>query len=110
MAVFGALANGEFAVPTDARLYLPKEWTDDPKRCEKAGVPEDQRRFRTKPELALEIVRHARENGLRFGWVGADAAYGKGPGFCSALDEMGETFVVDVHSDFHVYLNDPQPY
>jgi SRSO17 transposase len=73
-------------------------------------VPEDQRRFRTKPELALEIVRHARENGLRFGWVGADAGYGKGPGFCSALDEMGETFVVDVHSDFHVYLNDPQPY
>ena len=110
VAVFGALANGEFAVPTDVRLYLPKEWMDDPKRCDKAGVPEDQRRFRTKPELALEIVRHARETGLRFGWVGADAGYGKGPGFCSALHEMGETFVVDVHSDFHVYVNDPQPY
>lgn len=110
VAVFGALTNGRFSVPIDVRLYLPKEWTDDPLRCKKAGVPEDQQNFRTKPELALEIVQHARENGLRFGWVGADAGYGKGPGFCSALDEMGETFMVDVHSDFHVYLKNPQPY
>lgn len=110
VAVFGTLTNGQFSVPVDARLYLPEEWTDDPERCKKAGVPEDKQRFRTKPELGLEIVRNARENRLRFGWVGADAGYGKGPGFCSALDEMGETFVVDVHSDFHVYLKDPQPY
>ena len=110
VAVFGALANGQFSVPIDARLYLPEKWTNDPGRCKRAGVPEDQQSFRTKPEFGLEIVRHARENGLRFGWVGADAGYGKGPGFCSALDEMGETFVVDVHSDFHVYLKDPQPY
>jgi len=110
VAVYGALAKGHFAVPIDTRLYLPEEWTDDPVRCEKAGVPEDQQNFRTKPELALEIVEHAREKGLRFGWVGADAGYGKGPGFCSALAEMGETFVVDIHSDFHVYLKDPKPY
>ena len=110
VAVFGALVNGQFAVPIDARLYLPEEWTDDPERCKKAGVPESQLSFRTKPDLALEIVRHAREKGLRYGWVGADAGYGKGPGFCSALDEMDETFVVDVHSDFHVYLKDPEPY
>lgn len=110
VAVFGALAHGQFAVPIDARLYLPKEWTDDPERCEKAGIPEEERIFRTKPDLALEIVKHAREKGIRFGWVGADAGYGKGPGFCFALNEMGETFVVDVHTDFCVYLKDPAPY
>jgi SRSO17 transposase len=110
VAVFGVLAKDRFAVPVDARLYLPKEWTDDPARCERAGVPEAERVFRTKNELALEIVAHARENNLRFGWVGADAGYGKGPGFCIALDKMGETFMVDVHSDFGVYLEDPQPY
>ena len=110
VAVFGALGNGQFATPIDVRLYLPEEWAEDPQRCERAGVPEDERQFRTKTELGLEIVRHARENNLRFGWVGADAGYGKGPGFCTALDEMGEAFVVDVHSDFHVYLQDPQPY
>jgi SRSO17 transposase len=110
VAVFGALSNGQFATPVDVRLYLPEQWVEDPDRCQQAGVPETKRQFRTKPELGLEIVRHARENNLRFGWVGADAGYGKGPGFCNALDEMGEAFVVDVHADFHVYLQDPQPY
>ena len=110
VAVFGSLANGRYAAPVDVRLYLPEQWTEDPKRCERAGVPEGERVFRTKTELALEIVRHGRRNNLRFGWVGVDAGYGKGPGFCFALDEMGETFVVDLHSDFHVYLEDPKPY
>lgn len=110
VAVYGALANGRYVTPVDVRLYLPQEWANDPKRCECAGVPESDRKFRTKIELALEIVGHARKNGLRYGWVGADAGYGKGPGFCLALDEMGETFVVDLHSDFQVYLEDPKPY
>jgi SRSO17 transposase len=110
VAVFGVLAKGRFATPIDARLYLPEDWTNDPERCERAGIPEEERLFRTKPELALQIVRNARENHLRFGWVGTDAGYGKGPGFCYALDKMGETFMVDVHSDFHVYLKDPRPY
>ena len=110
VAVFGALSNGQFATPVDVRLYLPEQWVEDPDRCQQAGVPETGRQFRTKPELGLEIVRHGRENNLRFGWVGADAGYGKGPGFYNALDEMGEAFVVDVHADFHVYLQDPQPY
>ena len=110
VAVFGALANSQYVAPVDVRLYLPEEWTNDLKRCERAGVPKNERRFKTKLELALDIVRHARENGLSYGWIGADAGYGKGPGFCLALDEMGETFVVDVHSNFHVYLKDPKPY
>jgi SRSO17 transposase len=110
VAVFGVLGKNRFAVPVDVRLYLPKAWTEDPQRCDKAGIPESQRVFHTKDELGLEIVRHARENGLRFGWVGADGGYGKGPGFCIALDEMGERFVVDVHSDFTIYLDDPEPY
>lgn len=110
VAVFGVLGGDRFAVPVDVRLYLPKKWVEDRKRCDKAGIPELQRVFRTKDELALEVVRHARANGLRFGWVGADGGYGKGPGFCMALDQMGERFVVDLHSDFTVYLEDPAPY
>jgi SRSO17 transposase len=110
VAVFGALAKGRYAAPVDVRLYLPESWTDDLKRCEKAGIPKEEQVFRTKTELALDIVRHGRENGLHFGWVGADAGYGKGPGFCSCLDKMGENFVVDIHCDFHVYEKDPKPY
>ena len=57
--------------------------------------------------LALEIVARARKNGLRYGWVGSDGGYGKGPVFCLALDRMGDGFVVDLHSDFRVYLEAP---
>ena len=110
VAVFGVLGKDRFALPVDVRLYLPRAWAEDPKRCEKAGIPESERIFRTKEELALEIVRKARQRGLRFAWVGADGGYGKGPGFCMALDQMGELFVVDLHSDFTVYLDDPKPY
>ena len=88
VAVFGVLCKDRYAIPVDTRLYLPNKWTDDPKRCEKAGIPINERTFRTKEQLALEIVAHARQNALRFGWVGADAGYGKGPGFCLALDRM----------------------
>lgn len=109
VAVFGALACGRWVAPVGVRLYLPQEWTEDAGRCEEAGVPVDARTFRTKDELALDVVREARGRGLRFGWVGADAGYGKGPGFMDALEDMGETFVVDVHSDFEVYREDPRP-
>lgn len=110
VAVFGVLGKDRLAVPVDVRLYLPKKWVDDPERCIRAGIPKDACVFRTKEELALEIVMNARKQSLRYGWVGADAGYGKGLGFCLALDRMRERFVIDLHSDFRVYLEDPKPH
>jgi SRSO17 transposase len=109
VGVFGVLCQGRLATPVDARLYLPKEWTEDPPRCRQAEVPEGEGHFRTKDELALEIIRHAREQGLKFGWVGADAGYGKSPATFYSLVEMEEKFFIDVPSDFSLYLADPQP-
>jgi SRSO17 transposase len=109
LAVFGVLAKGRFATAIDTRLYLPKKWTDDQQRCNKAGIPESEQVFKTKNQLALEIVEQARRNGVRFGWVGADAGYGSGPDFLFALDNAGHTFLVDVHKSFVVYELDPQP-
>jgi SRSO17 transposase len=48
--------------------------------------------------------------GVKFGWVLADAGYGKGPGFLFALNDMKERFLVDVHKDFIVYKSDPRPH
>lgn len=110
VAVFTALTNGNCTIPIDERLYLPKSWTNDPQRCDKAGIPETHRKFKTKDELAVEMVQSALGKGIKFGWVGADAGYGKGLGFCKAIEAMGKCFVVDVHSDFRVYLEDPKPY
>ena len=103
VAVFGVLAKGRFATAIDTRLYLPKEWTDDAQRCNKAGIPESERVFKTKKQLALEIVEQARRNGVRFGWVGADAGYGSGPDFLFALADAGHTFLIDIHKSFVIY-------
>jgi hypothetical protein len=45
---------------------------------------------------------------VRFGWVGADAGYGSGPGFLFALDDAGESFLIDVHKSFVIYEVAPQ--
>lgn len=109
VGVFASLVNGSSTSLVDGRLYLPKEWTDDRHRCRVAGVP-DEVSFKSKSQLALDVIRHARAQGLRFAWVGADGGYGKEPDFLSALDDDNEQFVVDVHKDQTIYLEDPAPY
>lgn len=110
VGVFGALCKNGDASLIDARLYLPQEWIDAPDRCRKAGIPEQFLTFKTKDEIALDMVRHARVNKCKFGWVCADAGYGKGLGFMKELHTTRETFMVDVHSVFHVYLKPVKPY
>ena len=110
VGVFTALCKGDRVALLHGRVYLPKEWIIDSARCKVAKVPVEERDFRTKDALALEQVRRARNLGVQFGWVLADAGYGKGPDFLFALEDMGERFLVDVHKDFRVYRADPRPH
>jgi len=110
VGVFAVLGRDKYATALDCRLYLPRVWVDDPDRCRKAKVPEENIVFKTKPELALEMVVNARANGVRFNWVGCDGLYGQTPWFLRELDKMGEIFVADVHCDQRIYLDDPKPY
>src|SRR3954447_15904840 len=96
----GKTANSQIAVSlhrTDARgssplgfrLYLPQEWTDDPVRCQAAGVP-DTVGFRPNWQLALGLIDQALEWGLtKPPVVLADAAYGDVTEFREALEERG---------------------
>ena len=56
-AVSISLANHHAGLPVAYRLYLPEGWTDDPARCQKAGVPEGIT-FQKKWEIALSPVDH----------------------------------------------------
>jgi SRSO17 transposase len=60
----------------DRELYLPKVWTDDRERCEAAGIPTD-RGFKTKPELAMDMLARALDAGVPARWVTGDAVYGQ---------------------------------
>lgn len=110
VGVFAALARQDRVTLVDTRLYLPKEWTTDKERCQHAGVPDDRLEHRTKPELAFEMVKAARSNGLAFAWTTVDALYGNDPAFLRKLDDDQEVFMADVHCDQIVYLENPTPY
>ena len=75
VAVFAALAQGDDVGMVEVKLYLPKSWTQDKKRCEKAGIPQGEQTFKTKPQLALEMI-HGLEGGVEYDWVGGDSIYG----------------------------------
>ena len=88
----------------DTRLYLPEAWAADPDRRRAAGVPGDVA-FRTKPELALGMLRAARAAGhLPGGWATADCAYGEVPGLRDALDADGWRYVLEVPSNTLVFV------
>ncbi len=109
VAVFAALARGRHSTLIDTRLYLPKEWTEDPRRCRAAGIPLQESVFKSKADLAFEMVQCARKNGVRFSWVGIDGGYGKEPAFLRRLEDHGEIFVAEIHKSQQIYLADPDP-
>src|ERR687890_2440848 len=67
------LARDEVPLPLGLRLFLPDEWTADPERCARAGVPEEHRRALAKTDLALAEIDRVLAVGVRFGRVLADA-------------------------------------
>ena len=88
----------------DKRLYLPESWTSEPGRCAAAGVPEHRRNYRSKTELALEVLARALELGhLRAEWVAGDDAFGMSPSFREGLAALGMRYVLDVPEGFTVW-------
>ena len=92
----------------DKRLYLPESWTSDKDRCEAAGVPEERQGYRSKTELALEMLGRVLERGhLRAGWVAGDDAFGMSPSFREGLAAQGMWYVLDVPGTTTVWPLEP---
>jgi SRSO17 transposase len=103
VGVFLAYVSERGHALVDKALYLPREWTDDPRRCQMAGVPEGVG-FQTKPELALGLLRRARQAGHLTGdWVTADESYGEVPSLRDALDAEGWYYVLEVPCNTWVF-------
>jgi SRSO17 transposase len=83
-------------------LYLPKEWGEDPERLQRARVPGDVT-FKTKPQIALELLDQARAWGVPHRCVVADADYGDNPNFLVGLEDRNERYMVAVRCDFQVH-------
>ena len=53
---------------------------------------------------------HARRSGVRFEWIGVDGGYGHSFALLQTLEDQGEVFVADIHSDRQIYPEDPDLY
>ena len=86
-------APGGYA-PLDRRLYLPKEWADDPDRRAKAHVPAEVT-FRESWRIAVDLLERCRRD-LPHAWVTGDDELGRPTAFRTWLRRHGERYVLDV--------------
>jgi SRSO17 transposase len=94
--------------PLAVRLHLPESWTDDNKRMDAAGVPEKVRVFRTKGQIALELLDQARTEGIVGGAVVADAGYGNSGELRAELTTRGLRYAVGVMPSTVVFAQQPR--
>jgi SRSO17 transposase len=94
--VYSVLTTSGLTLPCNFKLFLPKQWLS---RSQKA---------KTKVDLAIEMIRQDRENGIFPEWYGGDALYGRAWKMTTFIeDECGANFVMDTTKDHLIYLKDP---
>jgi SRSO17 transposase len=108
VAVSLSLATAEGSVPLAYRLYLPREWADDPERRQRAGVPAEIA-FATKGELAWEQIEAALTAPIPRGPVLMDAGYGDEAALRDRLTAHGLAYAVGIRSATAVWWQAHQP-
>jgi SRSO17 transposase len=97
--------NGSTAL--NWRLYLPEEWVEDSEKRQEAGIPEDMV-FKTKWELALEMIDEVRGWGLPDRVVLGDAAYGEPTAFRQGLEKRELRYALGIQSNVGIWTKPPK--
>jgi SRSO17 transposase len=94
-------------LPIDFELYLPESWANNPARRLEARIPADVT-FKTKPQLALEMIMRAMQQRVPPGVVLGDTAYGSSSEFRQGVRSLGLHYAVAVYSHTTVHLLDEE--
>ena len=106
IAVTAALWTGVRAWLLGAELYLPEPWLT-PARRHEARIPAGVH-FQEKWRLALTLIRRVRTAGIQIELVVADAAYGDGLPFRTALERLRLAYVLGVSGTMTFWLGSPR--
>jgi SRSO17 transposase len=68
----------------------------------------DEIEFRTKPQIAVELIDRALGNGVRVSAWTLDELYGRSGEFLDALEERRQVFVGEIPVDFHGWVRKPK--
>lgn len=107
--VFVGYTSSQGHALVDRRLFLPERWFTGEYRArfEKCRIP-DETKFRTKPELALEMIQALHKEGLFSAqWVTGDDFFGRNPAFRDGLP-TGLLYLLDIPSDTRVWTKRPE--
>ena len=77
-------SDGGFHCLLDTQVYLPRAWIEDQDRRRAAGIPEKVQ-YRSKEEIAAELIRRSEWNGHPLEWVLAPEEYLQDPASAEAL-------------------------
>jgi SRSO17 transposase len=86
-----------------ARQWIPAEQVSDPVRSLVTGLPLGLE-FRTKGQLAIDIVTDALADGTGFDFICGDEVYGSCTQLREFLESRGQGYVLRVPSSFHFLL------
>ena len=101
VGVLLAYASPKGVAFVDRTLYLPQEWTDDPARSQRAGIPATVS-FATKPQLAQVQLERALEGRVPAAWVTADSVYGDDRHLRMWLEAREQAYVLAVSGKEYV--------
>lgn len=93
VGVFLAYSCRHGHVGIDRRLFLPRDWADDPVRRNACHVPTGIT-YQEHWQIALDLIDRCR--GLPHAWVTADSEFGRVVDFRDALSVRGQRYVLDV--------------
>jgi SRSO17 transposase len=100
-----SVSNHHGSLPVAHRLYLPEPWVNDVERRTKAGIPPDTV-FKTKPEIALDLIRAAQAAGISPGAVLVDAGYGNDSKFRDGVTALGLSYVAGIQTNLLLWKVD----
>jgi SRSO17 transposase len=86
-----------------ARQWIPREQAGDPAKQQIMGLPGDLV-FRTKGQLAIDLLTEAFADGIGLDFVCGDEVYGSCTELRGYLEARGQGYVLRVPSNFHLTL------
>jgi SRSO17 transposase len=103
-----ACRRGDFSAMLDSDLFLPEDsWDKDRDRCKEAHIP-DHVIYSSKWLLAIDQIKRALANGVRFDWLTFDEWYGGKPEFLACLEDLGQLYACEVPANLPCFPGRPK--
>jgi SRSO17 transposase len=94
-------------LPIDFALFLPESWTEDAERRRKTRIPAEMT-FKTKHDLALEMIEQAARDNIPGKIILADSFYGHSRPFRETVSLLGFDYGMAVYASDRMSTLDPR--